>query len=210
MLGLVVAMQEEMELLLMNLHQDVFEKTDDVYCEYKFNLDGKNIVGIISGVGKIKASAATEHLLSNYEISKVLNFGMAGGIDKSAEISEVINIVKSYDNDEDLSAFGHDKVARELVELKNSKLKKGICVTGDKFVNDYNESKYINEKYDAICYEMELSAISMVCNMHKIPVISLKYISDKADENAEFDFEDSLKKATLSFSKFLVDTINEL
>jgi len=210
MLGLVVAMEEEMKLLLMNLHQDLFEKNKDVFTEYKFDLNGKKIVGIISGVGKIKASAATEYLLSKYKVSKVLNFGMAGGIDKSTEIGEIVNIIKSYDNDEDLSAFGHEKVVRELVEIENFNYKKGICVSGDKFVNDYNESVNINGKYNAICYEMELSAISLICNMHQIPIISLKYISDKADANAEFDFEESLKKATKSFSKFLLEIINEL
>jgi adenosylhomocysteine nucleosidase len=210
MLGLVVAMDEEMELLLTNLHQDEFEKNIEIYTEYKFNLDGKNIVGIVSGVGKIKASAATEHLLSKYNISKVLNFGMAGGIDESVEIGEIINITKCYDNDEDLTAFGHDKIVRNLMEIDEFNYKKGICVSGDKFVNDLNESRDINSRYNALCCEMELSAISMICNMYKTPIISLKYISDKADENAESDFDESLKKATEDFSEFLIKVINTL
>jgi adenosylhomocysteine nucleosidase len=210
MLGLVVAMNEEMELILTNLHQDKFEKIKNVFLEYKFNLEGKDIIAIISGVGKIKASAATEYLLSNYNISKVLNFGMAGGIDKSVEIGEIVNIIKCYDNDEDLSAFGHDKVVRELVEINKFDYKKGICVTGDKFVNNLDESIKISKRYNAICYEMELSAISLICNMHKVPLISLKYISDKADEFAEFDFDESLKKATKNFSQILMSIISNL
>ncbi len=210
MLGLVVAMNEEMELILTNLHQDKFEKIKNVFLEYKFNLEGKDIIAIISGVGKIKASAATEYLLSNYNISKVLNFGMAGGIDKSVEIGEIVNIIKRYDNDEDLSAFGHDKVVRELVEINKFDYKKGICVTGDKFVNNLDESIKISKRYNAICYEMELSAISLICNMHKVPLISLKYISDKADEFAEFDFDESLKKATKNFSQILMSIISNL
>ncbi|MEA1974872.1 MAG: 5'-methylthioadenosine/S-adenosylhomocysteine nucleosidase [Bacillota bacterium] len=210
MLGLVVAMNEEMELLLTNLHQNKFEMTKKIFVEYKFNLEGKDIIAVISGIGKIKASAATEYLLSNYKISKVLNFGMAGGIDKNVEIGEIVNIIKCYDNDEDLSAFGHDKVIRELVEINKFNYKKGICVTGDKFVNDLNESLAINKRYNAICYEMELSAISLICNMHKVPLISLKYISDKADEFAEFDFDESLKKATKNFSQILMNIMGNL
>lgn len=210
MLGIVVAMDSEMELLLSNLHQDNYEVNEQVFKTYKFNFNGKEFVGIVSGVGKIKASAATEHLLSHNSVSKVLNFGMAGGIDASVNIGDIINVTASYDNDEDLSAFGHDKVKRHLMGIEHLDYQKGVCVSGDKFVNDYQESKTINEKYNALCYEMELSGISLICNMHEVPIISIKYISDKADENAENDFDESLKNAANQFSDFIIATINDL
>jgi len=210
MLGIVVAMDSEMELLLSNLHQEDYKVGENVFKTYKFNINNKEFVGIVSGVGKIKASAATEHLLSQNNISKVLNFGMAGGIDASVDIGDIVNVIGSYDNDEDLSAFGHKKVKRDLVLIDGYDHPKGICVSGDKFVNDYQESKDINERYNALCYEMELSAIALICNMHDTPIISMKYISDKADENAEFDFDESLRKAANQFSDFIIEMINKL
>lgn len=210
MLGIVVAMDSEMELLLSNLHQDNYRVKENVFKTYEFNINNKEFVGIVSGVGKIKASAATEHLLAKNEISKVLNFGMAGGIDDSVSIGDVVNIVASYDHDEDLSAFGHEKVKRKLVSIENFEAPQGVCVSGDKFVNDNLEAKEINRRYNALCYEMELSAIALICNMHKVPVLSIKYISDKADENAEFDFDESLKRAANEFSDFITEMINEL
>jgi 5'-methylthioadenosine/S-adenosylhomocysteine nucleosidase len=210
MLGIVVAMDSEMELLLSNLHQHNYKVNENVFKTYEFNISNKEFVGIVSGVGKIKASAATEYLLSRNKISKVLNFGMAGGIDESVNIGDIVNIVASFDNDEDLSAFGHEKVKRELVSIADFDAAQGICVSGDKFVNDNIEAENINKRYKALCYEMELSAIALVCNMHKIPVLSIKYISDKADENAEFDFDESLKKAANQFSDFITEMINKL
>jgi nucleoside phosphorylase len=109
-----------------------------------------------------------------------------------------------------LSAFGHEKVKRHLVSIDDFNHPQGICVSGDKFVNDYQESKGINKNYNALCYEMELSAIALICNMHEVPILSIKYISDKADENAEFDFDESLKKAANQFSDFIIEMINEL
>lgn len=210
MLGIVVAMDSEMELLLSNLHQDNYKVKKNVFKTYEFKIGSKEFVGIVSGVGKIKASAATEHLLTRNKISKVLNFGMAGGIDDSVNIGDIVNIIASFDNDEDLSAFGHEKVKRELVSITDFDAPQGICVSGDKFVNDNLEAKDINERYNALCYEMELSAIALICNMHKVPVLSIKYISDKADENAEFDFDESLKNAANEFSDFITEMINEL
>lgn len=210
MLGLVVAMKEEMELLLKNLHQENYEIKPGVFDEYFFDYNGKKFVGVISGVGKIKASAATEYLLSHNNISKVLNFGMAGGIHESINIGDIVLINGSYDNDEDLSAFGHEKVKRSLDLIKDLDYSKGICVTGDKFVSNLEESLEIQKRYGALCYEMELSAISLICNLHEVPVMSVKYISDKADENAEFDFDESLKNAMSCFSTFLIEVINEL
>ena len=210
MLGIVVAMDSEMELLLSNLHQDNYKVRENVFKTYEFNINNKEFVGIVSGVGKIKASAATEHLLTRNNISKVLNFGMAGGIGTSVNIGDIVNIIGSYDNDEDLSAFGHEKVKRQLISIDDFESPQGICVSGDKFINDYEESKEIKERYNALCYEMELSAIALICNMHEIPVISIKYISDKADENAEFDFDESLKNAANEFSDFITEMINEL
>jgi len=210
MLGIVVAMDSEMELLLSNLHQDNYKVEKNVFKTYEFNINNKEFVGIVSGVGKIKASAATEYLLSQNKISKVLNFGMAGGIDNSVNIGDIVNVIGSYDNDEDLSAFGQEKVKRQLVSIDDFDAPQGICVSGDKFVNDYEEAKGINKRYNALCYEMELSAIALICNMHGVPILSIKYISDKADENAEFDFDESLKKAANEFSDFIIEMVNEL
>lgn len=210
MLGLVIAMEEEMQLLLKDLNKSSYQKKEDVFIHYKFNVDGQEIIAVISGVGKIKASAATEYLISNFEISKVLNFGMAGGISPAVEIGDIINIQTSYDYDEDLSAFGREKVARRLETIESSKFRRGICVSGDRFMNDATEALEINKDYNALCYEMELSAISMVCNLHKIPIISLKYISDKADETADIDFDETLKIAMHNFSDFLIEMISSL
>lgn len=207
MLGLVIAMEEELKILLKKLKKDDFKINKGVFDNYIFKIDNQKIVAVVSGVGKIKASAATQFLISNFDISKIFNFGMAGGIDSSVKIGDVINIHTSYDYDEDLSAFGHEKVARKLVDLKTFNYKKGVSVSGDKFISDKEEALEINKEYNAICYDMELSAISLISNMHKIPIISLKYISDKADSNADMDFNESLKTAANTFSKFLLEII---
>ncbi|MGM0378170.1 MAG: 5'-methylthioadenosine/S-adenosylhomocysteine nucleosidase [Bacillota bacterium] len=210
MLGLVIAMEEELKILLEKLNKGDFKINKGVFDHYTFKINNKKIVAVVSGVGKIKASAATQFLISNFDISRIFNFGMAGGIDTKVEIGDIVNIHTSYDYDEDLSAFGHKKVARNLVELKKFDYKKGISVSGDKFVSDKKEALDINKEYNALCYDMELSAISLISNMNKIPIISLKYISDKADSNADMDFNESLKTAANTFSKFLLEIIKTI
>ena len=70
------------------------------------------------------------------------------------------------------------------------------CGSGDSFVN-----QKIDMTVDVV--DMEAYAIAKVCKLENIEFKCFKYISDKADENANVDWNENLALGVSAFSKFM-------
>ena len=80
-LGIIAAMSEELELLL----QDMELKSKKTIANITFNegkLFGKDVVAVVCGIGKVNAAICTQILASTYNVDKVINVGVAGGVNK--------------------------------------------------------------------------------------------------------------------------------
>lgn len=80
--------------------------------------------------------------------------------------------------------------------LQMDGLPEAICGTGDNF--EMAHSKTI---YNVV--DMEAYALAMVAMKENIPFVSLKYISDGADDNAAEDWTVQVHKAAVAFGEVL-------
>ncbi len=69
-------------------------------------------------------------------------------------------------------------------------MKIGRVLSGDKVINSRKSSNELYKLYRGDCVEMESAAISKACQLNNIPLVTIKYISDMADER----FEEYMKK----------------
>lgn len=76
-IALVVAMQSELTHLVPDTIP-VAERTAGVWREMHAAIGHVPIIAIRSGIGMVAAAAATEHVITRYEPSVVLNFGCTG------------------------------------------------------------------------------------------------------------------------------------
>ena len=151
------------------------------------------------GVGKINATYNTLRLINAHKPKIIINYGTAGAI--NTELNGIVECTKFYQRDMDVRSLGFqlgetpfDK-NKEIVISENGY----SCGTGDSFVN-----KKIDMKVDVV--DMEAYAVAKVCMLENIEFRCFKYISDNADENANFDWNENLALGVHAFSKFINDS----
>ena len=103
-IGIIGAMELEVEELKSQMEEvTVKEKASMEF--YQGTLNGKEVVVVRSGIGKVNAAVCTQILVDDFQVEAVINTGIAGSL--KAEIN-IGDIVVSTD------ALQHDMDAREL------------------------------------------------------------------------------------------------
>ncbi|MGL5354255.1 MAG: 5'-methylthioadenosine/S-adenosylhomocysteine nucleosidase, partial [Clostridium sp.] len=88
-LGIISAMSEELELLLTDMNLE--NKTTKANMTFhKGNLWGKEVVAVVSGIGKVNAAVCAQILVSEYKVDSIINVGVAGGIGKDIYPGDVV------------------------------------------------------------------------------------------------------------------------
>jgi len=91
-----------------------------------------------------------------------------------------LNNYNTYINQKEAKSFN----------ISNPKVIHGDIASGDQFISSKEKIKELNTSLPSVlCVEMEGAAVAQVCYEYKIPFSIIRIISDKANENAEIDFE---------------------
>lgn len=207
-IGIIGAMEEEVSSLMKEMViQDKVEK-----CGMEFNegeLQGKQVVVVKSGIGKVNAAVCTQVLVDDFKVNSVINVGVAGGINKDIFPGDVVISSNLVQHDMDTTAFG-DKMGQiprletfdfrcdeKLVENAKTACKDitkhnvfvGRIVSGDQFIASVEKIKWLEQEFDAMACEMEGASIAQVCYLNNVPFIVIRSISDNANNGAHADFE---------------------
>ena len=174
-LGIVVAMEEEKEAILNDLENLEIKEINDLRF-YKGKINKKECIIVQSGVGKVNAARTTQILLDNFKVDMVINVGVAGAVNNSLEIGDVVIAKEVVQHDFDITAFGHSKgyitgvgnsvicdrdLVNEFEKLiketpeKNYNIKFGIVATGDIFCTEIYMKDKIRSKFKADVVDME-------------------------------------------------------
>lgn len=127
---------------------------------------------LIAGIGKQRtAISLTKYLMQQGKPEKIINIGYAGSTD--LRIGTWVCIKRSYNYEWDIP--GEEKYAMLDYGNQNLGLIPNIpqvdCYSAESFVTKTNLEGHI-------AFDMELHSIAIICDREKIPLISLKKISD--------------------------------
>ncbi|MDQ0361665.1 5'-methylthioadenosine/adenosylhomocysteine nucleosidase [Breznakia pachnodae] len=188
-------------------------------------IGNKDVVLVLSGVGKVNAAMTTATILHEYDIEYVINIGTAGGFKEEQKVLDIVIADKVVQHDFDTSvADGAEgiglysscdealiKKAYRLLEDEESNVYIGTIASGDVFIGRDDQIQLIKHNFkDVIACEMEAGAISYVCNRRQVPCIVLRSLSDNATkEGSEMDFYTYAQKASVRSAAFCVKFINE-
>lgn len=192
-------------------------------------ISDKECVIVEGGVGKVNAARTAQILIDNFKIDYLLNVGVAGGIDESLNVGDIVIGQRLVQHDFDITAFDHKKgyipnigdyinADEELVKLatkvitstENTHVKTGTIASGDIFITDQNISKEINKEFDALCVEMEGASIAQVAKLCNIPFLILRSISDVPNNNNKVTYEEFLEESTKIIAKVVNNLLKEL
>ena len=185
---LIVAMQSELAGFLNKLDCQVnLICGTKVYCSKVNNVD---LFIAKSEVGKVNAASLTTALILKLKPRYVINAGIAGGLNPSINLLDVIASTKVSYHDFDLTAFGlakgemdngvsFFKGSNKLLSLVDGDVKKGLIVSGDQFVSGIDAMNNIKKDFKkALACDMEGCAIAHVATLLSKNFLIIRSISD--------------------------------
>ncbi|NKQ41800.1 MAG: 5'-methylthioadenosine/adenosylhomocysteine nucleosidase [Sulfurovum sp.] len=226
-IAIMGAMPEEIEPIIATLH-DLRETEYAANVYYEGNYKGQEVVVAYSKIGKVFATLTTAILIERFCCDKLLFSGVAGAINKELKIGDLIMADGLCQHDLDITAFGHPygfvpegdvciwadswlkQIAKKVAYDKNLILKEGIIATGDQFVASSERKEWIRQTFKADALEMEGAAVAVVCASLDVPFFVLRAISDSADMDAGFDFDEFLKSSAKLSANFILSMVEKL
>ena len=105
MIGIIGAMEEEVAHLkeAMQVEKTV-ERAAMTFVKGK--LDGKDVVVVRSGIGKVNAGICAQILADLFEVDTLINTGVAGSLDAAIDIGDIVISTDAVQHDMDVSALG--------------------------------------------------------------------------------------------------------
>lgn len=206
-LGIIGAMEEEVETLLEQMEEKCAStKAGSTFYEGKLN--GLDAVVIQCGIGKVNAALCVQILCDCYGVTHVVNTGIAGSLCADLDIGDLVVSRDAMYHDFDCCAFGYpmgkvpgmDVVAfpadEEMIRLafaaaedvNPGHTKLGRVASGDQFVASKELKNQIIANTQALCTEMEGTAIAQTAYRNGVPFVIIRAISDKADNSADMDY----------------------
>ena len=154
---------------------------------------------IYTGIGKINASIIAYEAILKYRPDLVINFGTAGSLGAFTGLQRIKNFVQS-DMDARALNFERGVTPFETCYLPNND---DITLgTSDSFITEPNKQlEGLKIKIDLV--DMEAFALKKVCDHLKVDFHCYKYISDKANEVANVQWQEKIHSGTEDFRELL-------
>lgn len=208
-LGIIGAMSVEVETLKAQMSGlSISQKAGMEF--YEGVLAGVPAVVVVCGVGKVNAALCVQILCDCYQVTHLVNTGVAGSLNPTLDIGDLVVGKDAMYHDFDCHVLNDNYVVGQvpglpvrefpadsmLVEaafqaaetIHNGHVHIGRVASGDQFVCSGEQKNAIVENTDALCTEMEGAAIAHAAWRNGVPFVIIRAISDKADNSAEMDF----------------------
>ena len=218
MIGAVIAMQSEADILLnqMKIERELTVSGKQVFVGRAF---GKDVALCLCGIGKVNAALGTQVLVSKFGVEKLLNFGVAGGLNDGTKLCQVYQIEAAVQFDFDLTQLNGTKMGT-LDEYQENYLNcnqfradfpKKRLGTADRFNDSVDDYKLLTEELKADIRDMEGCAVVQAAYCAQLPVFMMKAISDVAGSgNTAEQYFANKTKALENLKAYLPTLFEEL
>ncbi len=206
-IGIIGAMELEVDALKAQLTEaSVTTKAGMEF--HEGNLNGKPVVVVRCGIGKVNAALCVQILADLFHVTHVINTGIAGSLNAKLDIGDILVSREAVHHDVDVQIFGYApgevpgigfrefKADTAMVEKAMDLCAKetdfhaipGRVVSGDQFISDSAVKDRLISVFAGDCAEMEGASIAQGAYLNGLPFLILRAISDKADGSAEQDY----------------------
>lgn len=225
-IGIIGAMASEVASLKDLMEMNVIIKKAGMNF-YDGILYGKSVVVVQCGYGKVNAGICAQILVDLFEVTHIINTGVAGSLNPKLGIGDILISEKALQHDMDSSPLGFapgqipdiDVLAfpadRAMIEAAVTACKKtnpdihvltGLVVTGDQFISNRATKDRLVSVFHGDCAEMEGAAVAQVAYLNNLPFVIIRAISDKADDSAGvMDFPTFEKQAAEHCAKMTAE-----
>jgi len=195
---------------------------------YEVNYKGVDLVIAYSKIGKVFSTLTAASLIEHFGCDTLLFSGVAGAISPDLKVGDLVIATKLAQHDLDITAFGHPhgyvpegsvfvEADKELLEIGKTvafemtkKVTEGTIATGCQFIADEDKKNWIGEIFGADALEMEGASVAVVCDALDVPFFILRAISDAADMDASFSFDEFLETSAVESATFIMKMVDKL
>ena len=222
-IGIIGAMPSELADI-RNTLKDAEIKRISGFDFYINEVSGKKVINACCGIAKVNAALCAQVLIDNFRPDAVINAGIAGGMDSSIKVCDIVvsNEVLPHDLDlhflKDYPPYcGIFKADEKLIETAvNTCTKQGVksfvgrIVSGEAFITDTAVKNGIKEKFDPFAVDMESAAVGHCAYLNEVPFVSVRCISDNADDEGAMSFDEFEKIAANRVADVVLEMVEVL
>lgn len=191
---------------------------------------GREVAVVFSHWGKVASATAAANLITQFGAQHILFTGVAGAIDPSLNIGDMVVANQFVQHDLDarpvfrryevpmfekthldadpalqrlLLAACETFVAQRHPSTRGvtPRVALGLVATGDRFFSSASDVETLRDDVPGVlCVEMEGAAVAQVCFEHAIPLGVVRTISDRADHAAPIDFNRFIQDVACVYS----------
>lgn len=222
-IGIIGAMPSELDGII-KAYPNATKTEIAGFTFYQQENETYRLVFSCSGIAKVNSALCTQVLIDKFSPVAIINSGIAGGIDDRIKVCDIV-ISKScmyHDLDrhflDDYPPYYSEFESDPSLIEKASKICQGFginyfcgrIVSGESFVVDNQKKSEIKEKFKPMAVDMETAAIAHCAKRNSIPFVSVRCISDNADDDGAMSFDIFEKKAANIVAKICIELASEI
>ena len=188
-IGIIGAMEMEVATLkkLMTVDRIVSKAGMDFY---EGSLEGKPVVIVQCGIGKVNAGMCVQILADLFEVTHILNTGVAGSLNAKLDIGDILVSKAALQHDMDVTPLGYEPGQIPGIdtlsfpadeEMYNTALTAchkvnpdinallGLVVSGDQFISSKEVKDRLVNVFHGDCAEMEGASIAQASYLNNLP-----------------------------------------
>jgi len=180
-IGIIGAMELEVATLKKNMDTDQITKKAGMEF-HEGNLKGMPVVVVQCGVGKVNAAMCVQILADLYDVTHIINTGVAGSLNPVLDIGDILVSKDAVHHDMDVTPLGYakgqipgleqlafvadEKLCKTAVEVckkvnPDIHVTEGRVVSGDQFISSKEIKDALIAEFHPDCTEME--GCTMLC-----------------------------------------------
>lgn len=173
-----------------------FALTEEAADFRKFAAGRPDLAILVAGIGRVNATRSVLNYLAAHSPDLVFTCGFAGGLNPDLKLGDVVfepggSASAASGRPGELARTGWGE------KLAAAGAKPGKFYCADHIATTAAEKKRLRHETGADAVEMESAAIQDVCRERRLPCLTVRVISDTADEDLPLDFN-TLAKADWS------------
>lgn len=191
---------------------------------FDFTHNGLSCTAVCFGIGKVNAAMGASIALCQGAYDGVINTGWSGAV-SGVYKGDIVVSDSVVECDFDLTPIGRlpgqkPGQAEYIYNCKNALydaavsiegFKHGNLGTGDFFLTDAERRNKYKEIFNISAFDMESGALGAVCYLFgNIPFVSVRKISDSADDVGVDDYQNSVKTDVTAFSDIVLKILEKL
>lgn len=216
-IGIITAMADETTPLYQKMGKETGKIKVAGVTIFKYEIDGNEIFLVRSGVGEIRAAMTFQLLVDKFDVDVVLNFGLVGSLDNRFDVGDIVLAerivhyqfdtsildgvsVGQYDGNDSIYFTTDKSLIEKVQEELGEVLPQVVVASGDKFIASKEDKAYLRTFGAEIC-EMECAGLIIASQRNNVPLLSIKVISDKADESADVSINEVINRGLTRYEQ---------